>query len=192
MHVPPEIAFHNLEKQGWAEQEIRRRIADLEGIFDRLIACRVRVEQRASNSNGTIPPVVHVELALPGSKDIVVAQEPDRLQRKFQTPNLHNAINDAFRVAKKRLIDWKGHRNRPARDGGRDAEKQFLGEIADMPGGEDFGFLKTKEGGFLYFHRNSMLMGDFDELKQGDAVFYVEAMGDTGPIACKVRVKASE
>ena len=47
-----------------------------ERIFDRLITYRVRVEQRANNSKGTIPPVVHVELGMPGSKDIVVAPEP--------------------------------------------------------------------------------------------------------------------
>jgi hypothetical protein len=191
MQIPPEIAFHNIDKQDWAEAEIRDHIADLERIFDRLITCRVRVEQRANNTNGTIPPVVHVELAMPGSKDIVVAPEPDRLQRKFQTPDLRNAINDAFRVAKKRLLDWKDQRNRPNRDGGRDAENQFLGQVAELPEGEDFGFLMNKEGGLLYFHRNSLLAGDFDDLKRGDELFYVEEMGDTGPMASKVRVKTN-
>ena len=65
MQIPPEIAFHNVDKQDWAEAEIRDHIADLERIFDRLITCRVRVEQRANNSNGTIPPVVHIELSMP-------------------------------------------------------------------------------------------------------------------------------
>jgi cold shock CspA family protein len=48
--------------------------------------------------------------------------------------------------------------------------------------------LLTKEGGLLYFHRNSMLSGDFDTLSRGDEISYVETMGDTGPIASKVRV----
>jgi hypothetical protein len=191
MQVTPEIAFHNIDKQPWAEAEIRAHIADLERIFDRLISCRVRVERRASNANDTIPPVVHVELGMPGSRDIVVAQEPDRLQRKFQAPDLRNAINDAFRVAKERLIDWKDQRSQPARNGGHDAERQYLGQIADMPAGEDFGFLMNKEGGLLYFHRNSMLSGNFDDLKRGDEVHYVEELGDTGPVASKVRVKTS-
>jgi cold shock CspA family protein len=127
---------------------------------------------------------------MPGSKDIVVAPEPDRLQRKFQSPDLHNAINDAFRVAKKQLLDWKDVHNRPNRDGGRAAENQFRGQVADLPSGEDYGFLMTNEGSLLYFHRNSMLAGSFDDLERGDELFYVEEMGDTGPIACKVRVKA--
>jgi hypothetical protein len=47
----------------------------------------------------------------------------------------------------------------------------------------------TKEGALLYFHRNSMLSGDFDKLKRGDELYYVEEMGDTGPTAAKVRIK---
>ena len=35
-------------------------------------------------------------------------------------------------------------------------------------------------------------VGDFDALVRGDEVYYVEEMGDTGPTAAKVRVKASE
>jgi folate-dependent phosphoribosylglycinamide formyltransferase PurN len=34
-----------------------------------------------------------------------------------------------------------------------------------------------------------MLSGDFDSLRRGSAVHYVEEVGDTGPIATKVRLK---
>jgi hypothetical protein len=54
---------------------------------------------------------------------------------------------------------------------------------------KDFGFLMTKEGGLLHFHRNSVLAGDFDGFTRGQMVHYVEDVGDTGPIATKVRVK---
>jgi ribosome-associated translation inhibitor RaiA/cold shock CspA family protein len=189
MQVPIEIGFHNIDKQDWAERAIREHIADLERIFDRLVSCRVRVDQRANNANGTIPPVVQIELGVPGSPDLVVSHEPDRLQRKYQSPDLHNAINEAFRIARKQLVQWKEKHNQPIRDGGHDTENQFTGQIAEMPEGEDFGFLMTKEGGLLYFHRNSVLSGDFDKLARGDEVSYVEATGDTGPVASKVRVK---
>ena len=49
----------------------------------------------------------------------------------------------------------------------------------------------TATGGLLYFHRNSILVGDFDRLSPGDEVHYVEEAGDTGPTAAKVRVKAA-
>jgi hypothetical protein len=33
------------------------------------------------------------------------------------------------------------------------------------------------------------LTGDFDKLRRGDEVYYVEDVGDTGPMATKVWVK---
>jgi ribosome-associated translation inhibitor RaiA len=190
MQVPLEIAFHNIDSSNWAEDQIRARVAKLEKLYDRLVSCRVRVDQRNTNQAGTIPPVVHIELGIPGRKDLVVSHEPDHLQHKFQAPDLHNAINEAFRIAEDRLTTFKDKLQRRSKDGlYSDAENQFLGQVAEITPAEDFGFLMTKEGGLLYFHRNSLLSGDFDALELGDQLYYVETMGDTGPIASKVRVK---
>ena len=93
MQVPLEIAFHNTESSEWAEDEIRGRVAELEEIYGRLISCRVRVDQRAENRAGTIPPVVRIELRIPGHKDLVVSHEPEHLLRKYQRPDLRNAIH---------------------------------------------------------------------------------------------------
>jgi ribosome-associated translation inhibitor RaiA/cold shock CspA family protein len=189
MQVPLEVAFHNIESSDWAETEIRERVAELEKIYDRLTSCRVRVDQRATNSSGTIPPVVHIELGIPGRKDVVVSHEPDHLMRKFQRPDLHNAINEAFRIAERRLLDIKEQRDGRTKEPHHDAPNQALGQIAEIDPGGDFGFLLTKEGGLLYFHRNSVLSGNFDDLRRGHEVYYVDGMGDTGPVASKVRVK---
>jgi ribosome-associated translation inhibitor RaiA/cold shock CspA family protein len=189
MQVPLELAFHNTESQQWAEDEIRTRVAELEDLYGRLNSCRVRVDQRADNRNGTIPPVVRIELGIPGDKDLVVSHEPDHLQRKFQRPDLHNAIHEAFRIAERRLRDLKEQRERRTKQPLHDSENQSLGQVAELTPGDDHGFLMTKEGGLLYFHHNAMLSGDFDSLTRGDDVYYVEDIGDTGPIATKVRVK---
>jgi len=191
MQVPLEIAFHNIESSDWAENEIRSHVSDLERMYERLISCRVRVDQRAKNSNGTIPPVVHIELGVPGHKDVVVSHEPDHLQRKYQRPDLHNAINEAFRIAERRLLDLKEQMDGRTKDAHHDAPNQFLGQVAEIDPAGDFGFLMTKEGGMLYFHRNSVIVGEFDDLRGGDEVHYVEDVGDTGPVASKVRVKKS-
>ncbi len=121
MQVPLEIAFHNVEKSDWAEDAIRDHVARLEEIYERLTTCRVRVDQRASNASNTIPPVVRIEISVPGHKDIVVAHEPDHLQRKFQTPDLHNAINEAFRIAERRLGAIQGSAQGPQRGGTHEA-----------------------------------------------------------------------
>ncbi|MCC6887206.1 MAG: HPF/RaiA family ribosome-associated protein [Hyphomicrobiales bacterium] len=189
MQVPLEVAFHNIEAPDWAENEIRARVADLEKIYGRLTSCRIRVDQRANNSSGTIPPVVHIELGIPGRKDVVVSHEPDHLMRKYQRPDLFNAINEAFRIAERRLLDLKEQREGRTKEPHHDAPNQALGQVAEIDPGGEFGFLLTKEGGMLYFHRNSVLSGNFEDLRRGHEVYYIEDMGDTGPVASKVRVK---
>ena len=189
MQVPVEIAFHNMESSPWAEQEIRNRIRKLEKIYDRLVSCRVRVDQRTKTGGGTIPPVVRIEMGIPGRKDLVVAHEPDRLLQKYQRPDLHKAINEAFRIAERQLRDYKDKLKDHGATMRHESAQQHLGQITELNPDRDFGFLLTKEGGQLYFHRNSILAGDFDTLKPKDAVYYVEDVGDTGPIATKVWVK---
>jgi ribosome-associated translation inhibitor RaiA/cold shock CspA family protein len=189
MQIQPEIAFHNLEKVDWAEDQILDHIERLEEIYDRVITCRVRVDQTNDNTNHTIPPVVRIEISVPGHKDIVVAHEPGHLQRKFQAPDLKNAINEAFRIAEDRLTRYKDQLTDRTAPGTHEAANELLGQIAEITPAEDFGFLLTASGSLLYFHRNSLLSGDFERLKVGDEVYYVEGAGDTGPTAKKVRVK---
>lgn len=188
MQVPPEIAFRNVDPPDGTEASIREHAERLERLFGRMTACRVTVEQKNRNANGTIPPVVHIEISVPGHKDIVVAHEPDRLQRRFQEPDLHNAINDAFRVAERRLAKFKSKLKDHDAVRKHESANEFRGQVAEVTPEKDFGYLITKEGGLLYFHRNSLLSGDFDKLRRGDEVTYVEEIGDTGPIATKVRV----
>ena len=189
MQVPLEIAFHNIEHSDRAETQIRDHVARLEDIYNRLTACRVRVDQRATNSKETIPPVVRIEISVPGFKDIVVAHEPDRLQRKFQRPDLNNAIHEAFRIAERQLSEFKERLTDRTAAMMHEAANEFAGQVAEITPAEDYGFLLNKEGGMLYFHRNSLLSGDFDRMKRGDQVTYIEDVGDTGPIATKVRIK---
>ncbi|MEJ0074205.1 MAG: HPF/RaiA family ribosome-associated protein [Alphaproteobacteria bacterium] len=189
MQIEPEIAFHNIEKSDWAEDQILHHIERLEEIYERLTTCRVRVDQRNDNANHTIPPVVRIEISVPGHKDIVVAHEPERLRRKFQNPDLTNAINEAFRIAEDCLARYKDQLTDHTAPAVHEAANELLGQVVEVTPAEDFGFLLTASGSLLYFHRNSVLTGDFDRLAAGDEIHYVEDVGDTGPIATKVRVK---
>jgi cold shock CspA family protein/ribosome-associated translation inhibitor RaiA len=189
MQIPLEISFHNIEHSDWAEDEVREHVRKLEKIYARLKSCRVRVEQRADNQHHTIPPVVRIELGIPGRKEIVVAHEPERLQRKYQRPDLHNAINEAFRIASKQLSALKQERSehKAARVG--EGAYEFRGQIAELRPEENFGFVMTGDGSLLYFHRDAIANGDFDRLRRGDDVSYVVADNDTGPVASSVRLR---
>jgi ribosomal subunit interface protein len=107
MQKPVEITFHNIESSDAVETAIRGHVARLERIYGRMTTCRVRVDQSNQNANESMPPVVHIDILVPGHKDIVVAHTADHLQRKYQAPDLHNAINEAFRMAERRLSKYK-------------------------------------------------------------------------------------
>src|SRR6476661_6926963 len=177
LQVPLEIAFHNIDSSEWAEEEVRTRVTDLEKLYDRLVSCRVRIDQRAKDLTGAIPPVVHIELGIPGRPDLVVSHEPEHLLRKYQHPDLRKAIHEAFRIAQRRLRDLKEQREGRTKEPRHDSENQSLGQVVELTPDADHGFLLTKEGGLLYFHRNAVLIGDFDRLDRGDEVYYVEDVG---------------
>jgi ribosome-associated translation inhibitor RaiA len=191
MQVPLEISYHNIDKSRAADEVIRAHVADLKEIYDRITACHVRVDRRADNSNHTIPPVVRIELQIPGHKNLVVAHEPEHLQRKFQSPDLSNAIHEAFRIAERRLHDLKDVRKANGSVQAEGGEERLLGQVAEIYPLQDYGFLLNKDGALLYFHRNAILSGSFDYLVRGTEAFYIEEDGDTGPLAKKVWVKQS-
>jgi cold shock CspA family protein len=97
-------------------------------------------------------------------------------------------FDESFRIAEEQLVELRNQRQGRTREGGH-LENQFLGQIAELSLDQEFGFLLTKEGSLLYFHANSVSAGDCGGLLRGDEVHYVEALGDTGPTATKVRVK---
>jgi ribosome-associated translation inhibitor RaiA/cold shock CspA family protein len=181
MQVPLEVAFHNFTAGDAIENHIRSRVARLERLYRGLNSCRVRVDCPAKKTNDSIPPVVRIEMGVARGNDLVVNHEP----RRYQSPDVRNAINAAFRIAERRLVEFKNQVQRKTKQSRHDEANQFLGVVTELT--DDHGFLRSKEGGSLYFHRNGVLAGDFDRLKAGDAVHYVETVGDTGPIATKVR-----
>ena len=52
----------------------------------------------------------------------------------------------------------------------------------------EFGLLESNDGQEIYFHRNSVLNGDYSHLAVGSRVTYAEEMGEKGPQASTVKL----
>lgn len=50
-----------------------------------------------------------------------------------------------------------------------------------------FGFIKTADGGDLFFHSSAVEGGGFNDLREGQKVTFTEGMGKKGPCAENVR-----
>lgn len=185
MDVPLELAFDGLDHSDWAEAEIRRRVAKLAKRHERLTAVRVRVGLDGRPHRGGNVFAVRIELSVPGpGPDLIVSQEPHRAREKYREPTLRSAIRDAFEAAERQLTGVKRQMNgegKPAH------EVELRGEVSQTFPEADHGFLLSAAGSQLYFTRDAVLRGNFDALAPGDPVYYVETVGDTGPIAKKVR-----
>jgi cold shock CspA family protein/ribosome-associated translation inhibitor RaiA len=190
LQVPLEIAYHHVDASPWIEETIRARVAKLEKIYDRLVSCRVRIDRRAVNPTLKIPPVVRIEMGVPGHGELVVSHEPDRLMRKFRAPDLRNAINEAFRLAEDQLAAFKEQLKDHGKEHGQEGRAPQHGQVAEITPDNDSGFILTETGNLLYFHRNNLIDGDFDGLRRGQDVDYVEEAGDGGPTAMRVRSAA--
>ena len=181
MDIPVEIVFHNMPSSTRVETEIRKRVDKLDRLYEHLTGCRVSVEQLHRRHHTGNLFDVHIDLRVPGD-EIVVTHEPHRAREKFADPDLGVAVRNAFKAAERRLLDYK----RRQRGEVKPHDASFAGQVSELYPAEDHGFILTHEGTQLYFHRNSLMQRDFDGLKVGDRVHFVETVGDTGPIASKV------
>jgi len=187
MDVPLEIAFHNLEKSVSVETRVRERVAKLEKLYPRLVACRVVVEApHRQHQKGNIYRV-RVEMSVPGD-DLVVSKEPNRANERFADPDVYTVLKDAFDTAERMLKDFKAKQSGDTKV----HDVPMHGHIMRINAGNDFGFLRNAQGTQLWFHRNAVLNEELENFAEGDPVHYVEVMGETGPQASKVWRVTSE
>jgi len=181
MDVPVEIVFHNMQSSSSVEAEIRSRVEKLDLLYNHLVGCRVSVELlHRRHQTGNLFNV-HVEMRVPG-EELVVSHEPHHARDRFVDPDVMVALRTAFKTAERRLVDFK----KKQRGDVKVHPDSFAGQVTQLYPDEDHGFLLTNEGTQLYFHRNSLMNGDFGKLQRGDEVHFVEGDGDTGPTAVKV------
>lgn len=188
MQRPLEIAFHNLDSSPSLEAEIRQHVERLETRCGHLIGCRVSVEALHQQHRTGNPHEVHITLSLPG-KEIVVSHEPHHARENRAHPDVRTCVRDAFKVAERRLDDHKGQLRA---DTSTPSANALSGQVVQIEPGADHGFLNNSNGSQVYFHRDSVTDGRFEDLTEGDVVHYVEERGDAGPTATKVRVGSSQ
>jgi ribosome-associated translation inhibitor RaiA/cold shock CspA family protein len=180
-----DVSFHNLDPSPALEAEIRKHVAKLERIYDRITTCRVSVEAlHKQHRTGNVYDV-HVELVVPRG-ELVISREPHKVKERYASPDVRTSIRDAFRAAERQVKEHKEQLRGDVKL--HESEAVFQGQVAQLYPQEGHGFILTNTGTQLYFARTALMNGDFDKLERGAAVHYVERDGDTGPIAYKVWV----
>ena len=94
MQHPLQVTFHNLPHSDALEEDIRGRVAKLEGLSEKLIGCRVLVDSPHRTQAKGKTYAIRIEMQVPGT-EIVVSREPVGEWRL--------ALNEAFDVARRWL-----------------------------------------------------------------------------------------
>lgn len=178
MQTPVRIEFQGTDASGLLRSEIAGHVSRLEDRFGRVTACRVVLKGPGKHHSEGGLYEINICLALPNGKGVNVNRTPAVDERHA---DVHFAINDAFKRARRRLQDHarrlqghvKVHSSPP------------VAIVSKL--GDGFGFLETGDGREIYFHRNSVLNDAFPRLQVGTRVAFAEEAGDRGPQASTVR-----
>ena len=161
MQRPLEIRFRQMDASLAIEARIREKAAELERLSDRITGCRVIVEKEHRHRHKGNLFRVRVEIDVPGKELAVTHTGP----RDHAHEDVYVAIRDAFRAAVRQLEDHVRER------GGKVKvhEVPLHGTVRMVDRESGFGFIETAEGE-VYFHRNSVVEGDFADLEPGSRV----------------------
>jgi cold shock CspA family protein/ribosome-associated translation inhibitor RaiA len=197
MQLPIEVRFRNVDSPPAVEALIREEVQKLERFYGGILGCHVMVERPHQHHERGNPYHIRVELTVPGG-EIVVKHQPSvyrtsrqagqsvmSKQVEVEAPHkdLRLAIEHTFKVVGRRLQDYVRRRRGQVKT----HEPLPAGRVSRLLPEEDCGFLETADGREIYFHRWSVLGGQFDRLKIGALVSFVEELGEKGPQASTVR-----
>jgi cold shock CspA family protein/ribosome-associated translation inhibitor RaiA len=182
MQIPLQITFEGgLEASDALRERIEREAAKLERFDDRITSCRVAVIGRPGRRRQGDLYAVRVQITGPGEADVVVDRNPP-LDHAHEDAFV--AVRDAFGAARRKLQD----RRRRMQGQVKTHAAQPYGRITELHPFDDFGMIEAEDGRPIYFHRNSVLNGGFDELNLGSVVRFAEEQGEKGPQASTVHL----
>ena len=180
MKLTPEITFRGFPRSEALEADVRQKLGKLDRFFEHIMSCRVILEAGHKHHHKGNLYHVRVVLTVPG-QELVVSRDPKQHQA-HEDPYV--AVRDAFDAAKRQLEDYA----RSLRGDVKIHEAPSHGQIVELVPSLDCGRIETMDGRSIYFHRNSLVNGDFDSLKSGDEVRFTEVEGEEGPQASTVHL----
>ena len=176
MKIAPQITMKNVPHSAAVEAKIMEKLHKLDQFSDRIMACRVTVEESQRRQHQGKLFSVHIDITTPG-KELVV--------NKVENEDIYVALRDAFNAAKRQLEEHA----RKRRGDVKTHVETPRGKVAKIFPFDGYGFISTNDGREIYFHRNSVIEPNFDRLEEGAEVAFLEEQGKEGPQAVRVAAR---
>jgi ribosomal subunit interface protein len=175
MKITPQITLKNVPHSEAVEAKIREKMSKLDQFSDRIMSCRVVVEESQRKQHQGKMFSVRIDMTVPG-KELVV--------NRIENEDCYVAVRDAFDAAKRQLEEHA----RMRRGDVKLHQEAPRGKVAKLFPFDGYGFIMTNDGREIYFHRNSVIEPTFDSLEEGAEVAFLEEQGKEGPQAVRVAV----
>lgn len=185
MQKPLQITFKDLEHSDTLEAMVRERVERLSRFHPAIIGCRVVVEAPYRSAEGTKPPLgLTVEVDIPGRPTIVTRETADRVDAKGGQAAL---VGRVFEVTQRQLQDAAQVQKAEVK---QHDNQGSTGQVVRLFPEQSYGFVEVRGAPDLYFTRNAVVGGDFDDLEPGTLVHVTVATteGPMGPQASSVRL----
>lgn len=169
---PLQLTFRTIEKTDAIVNHIDKRAEKLNRFKEMIISCTVVFDIIKRHKLYS----VRVDVNVPG-KSLVSSHNPNK--------DLYLAVSDAFDDMLRQLEELT-----EVKMGHVKAHPELIiGEIKTIFKDRGFGFIGTPDDGEFYFNASNVVHPSFDKLKVGDAVHFIEFMGDEGPQAHRVSLR---
>ncbi len=179
MQLPIQITFRDIPPSESVEQAIREKAEKLQRYYDRIISCKVVIESPHQHRQKGKLYHVRIDLVVPQG-ELVVSRDN---HKNHAHEDVYVAVRDAFEAARRQLEHHAARQRGEVKHHEGAAPPAHVVQVYPH---EDHGFLMTTDGRQIYFHRNSVPNGQFDQLTLGTEVHYSEVQGTMGPQASHV------
>jgi cold shock CspA family protein/ribosome-associated translation inhibitor RaiA len=180
-----QITFKGTQNSPALETLIRQRVDAVERLHPRITGCRVVVEIPYLGADSAKVPVgVTVEVDIPAHKTIVGKDAQQRHEVKDdRTASVHNA----FDAVERQLARIAEMQDQPVN---RTEKAPHRGMVIRLFPEQNYGFVESDNSSELYFTRNAVIGGSFDDLEIGMVVHVTRAVdeGPMGPQAHSVKL----
>lgn len=180
MQSPVQIQFKNMKSSEAVEAAINKWVDKLDRAYPAIMTCRVTVEAPSNKKIHGGLYHTRIDIRLPG-KEVVVNRNPD-LHHSYS--DAYVSIRDAFKSAQRQLENVV----KRSQEKVKSHEPPAHGWILTLFPANDSGTIESSDGREIYFHRNSLLTGNYDELTVGMEVRFVEHEDSEVPRASSVRL----
>ena len=185
MKVGLEVTYRDVEKSEAIDTLIHEKLAKLERICNYISSCHIAIEKIHDRPSHGSPYRVRLDMTVPPGHELVADVNPSE---RNQYVRLDTVIRDAFSTAERQLKDLISRQRESEKAQTNDSAQDTMALVTKLFPEQEYGFLKTLDGEDIYFHRNSVLHGDFDRLEIGTGVRFVALEDDQGLRASTVQI----